>query len=68
MKKDIVAAIVSEIAVATRQPESIVLEAYTQAAATLKSDARIMDYVPLLAARRVREILKTSTGSETTLI
>jgi hypothetical protein len=60
MKKDLMAEIVGEIARATQQPENIVLEAYTQATSTLKRDARIMDFVPLFAAKRVKESLKST--------
>lgn len=59
MTKETAAAleIVREIARTTNQPESLVLAAYDEATLVLKRDARIMDYVPLFAARRVRETM-----------
>ena len=61
MKKEAVVALelVREIARATNQPEALVLAAYDEVTLTLKRDARIMDFVPLFAARRVRETMKT---------
>jgi hypothetical protein len=62
MKKDAAMAleIVRAIAKETNQPEGRVLAAYDEATSALKHDARILDYVPLLAARRVRETMRTS--------
>lgn len=53
----VVLEVVREIARATNQPEGLVLAAYNEATLILKCDARIMDYVPLFAARRVRETM-----------
>jgi transcription initiation factor TFIIIB Brf1 subunit/transcription initiation factor TFIIB len=64
MKRNNVSAIVEEIARSTHHPEAIVAEMYTAVATDLKRDATIMDFVPLLAARRVRENLKLSAEAE----
>ncbi|SPB18204.1 hypothetical protein NOV72_05403 [Caballeronia novacaledonica] len=58
MKKNDVSMIVHEIALATNNSEQLVADLYTAVAMDMKRDARIMDFVPLLAARRVREDLK----------
>lgn len=59
MKKVEVSEIVREIARATHQPESVVSNLYTVVLADMNRDAQIMDVVPLLAAKRVRENLKS---------
>ncbi|MFP6562080.1 DUF3562 domain-containing protein [Paraburkholderia sp. B3] len=53
--------IVQELASSTNQPEQLVSRMYAEALADFRHDARIMDYVPLLAARRVRENLKNAS-------
>jgi hypothetical protein len=59
MKKEAAAlALVRDIAQALNQPEGLVLAAYNEATADLKRDARIHDFVPLFAAKRVRETLR----------
>jgi hypothetical protein len=50
--------IVHEIAVSTDNDEELVSQMYTDALEEYQRDARIMDYVPLFAAKRVRENLK----------
>jgi len=49
--------IVQELAVSTNHPEQLVSQMYTDVLEEFRRDATILDYVPLLAARRVREIL-----------
>ncbi|WP_410699522.1 DUF3562 domain-containing protein, partial [Chryseobacterium sp. SIMBA_028] len=51
--------IVHEIAESTDNAEDLVAQLYANAVEDYKRDARIMDYVPLFAARRVRESLRT---------
>jgi len=53
--------IVHEIAEATDSPEEVVLQMYSDAVQAYQQDARIFDYVPLFAARRVRETLRSRT-------
>ena len=62
MKRDDVVTIVRDIALSTNQPEKLVAQMYTEALAEVSSGARIADYVPLFAARRVRESLKNSSA------
>lgn len=57
MRRNEVLGIIREIALSTNQPEAVVTEMYTIVEADMKRDARIMDFVPLLAAKRVREDL-----------
>jgi len=38
----------------------------SQASENYKRDARVMDYLPLFAAKRVRETLKTRTVADVT--
>jgi hypothetical protein len=59
MKKDDMTTIVQEIARSTKKPEQMVAALYAEALIEYKQGARIVDYVPLLAARRVRENLKS---------
>ena len=54
--------IVQELAFSTNQPEQLVSQMYAEALADFGHEARIMDYVPLLAARRVRESLRTASS------
>jgi len=55
--------IVHEIAESTDAPEEVVSQMYSDAVQAYQSDARILDYVPLFAARRVRETLRARTVS-----
>jgi len=57
--------IVQELAASTHQPEQLVSQMYAEALADFRHDARIMDYVPLMAARRVRENLKNASSQST---
>jgi Protein of unknown function (DUF3562) len=50
--------VVKEIARATNTNEDMVAQMYAQALERYRQDARINDYVPLFAARRVREKLQ----------
>lgn len=59
MKKPELSEIVREIALATNHPEDFVSDMYVGVTANMKHDARIVDFIPLLAAKRVRENLKT---------
>jgi hypothetical protein len=61
MKKDDTATIVHEIALATNQPEKLVAHMYAVALTEYRQGARIVDYVSLFAARRVRECLKNQS-------
>lgn len=54
--------IVQELASSTNQPEELVSQMYAQALADFRLDARIMDYVPVFAARRVREHFKKASS------
>jgi hypothetical protein len=54
--------IVQELASSTNQPEELVSQMYAEALADFRHDARIMDYVPVFAARRVREHLKRASS------
>lgn len=62
MKKVEVAEIVREIAQDTNQPETLVSDLYTAVVADMNRDALFMDFIPLLAARRVRENLKAKSA------
>jgi hypothetical protein len=53
--------IVHEIAESTDNAEELVSKMYADAVEDFKRDATIMDYVPLFAAKRVRESLRTRT-------
>lgn len=48
---------IEEIAQQVAQPVASVMAIYDGEYARLKADARIMDYLPLFAARRTREAL-----------
>ncbi|RKT13975.1 uncharacterized protein DUF3562 [Paraburkholderia sp. RAU2J] len=50
--------VIREIAVLTATPEEIVSQMYAETVQVFRKDARILDYVPLLAAKRVRETLR----------
>lgn len=54
--------IVHEIAESTDSPEEVVSQMYTDAVAAYQRDARILDYVPLFAAKRVRDTLRARSG------
>lgn len=58
MKKDDTMAIVHELAASTNQSEKLVSRLYSEALVEFRKDAKVLDYVPLFAARRVRESLK----------
>ena len=62
MKRDDVATIVRDIALSTNQPEKLVAQMYAVALSEFRQGARITDYVPLFAARRVRESLKNPSA------
>ncbi|MEA3117120.1 MAG: hypothetical protein QOI13_390 [Paraburkholderia sp.] len=49
---------VKEIASATRTPPDVVERMYAQTLEAFTKDARITDYVPILVAKRVRELLR----------
>ena len=51
--------IVHEIAESMDSPEEVVSQMYTDAVADYQREARILDYVPLFAAKRVRETLRS---------
>ncbi|MBP0590566.1 DUF3562 domain-containing protein [Paraburkholderia sp. LEh10] len=51
--------IVHEIAASTDSPEEVVSQMYTDAVEDYQREARILDYVPLFAAKRVRETLRS---------
>ena len=55
--------IVHEIAESTDSPEEVVSQMYSDAVQAYQQDARILDYVPLFAARRVRETLRSRTAT-----
>ncbi|MEX3932279.1 DUF3562 domain-containing protein [Paraburkholderia phymatum] len=54
--------IVHEIAESTDSPEEVVSQMYTDAVEDYEREARILDYVPLFAAKRVRQTLRSRTG------
>jgi hypothetical protein len=54
--------IVHEIAESTDNAEDLVAQMYANAIEDYRRDARIMDYVPLFAAKRVRETLRSRTA------
>ena len=58
MRKNDLPTIVHEISVSTNQPEDVVSDLYVRVVANMKRDARILDFIPMLAARRVREKLR----------
>lgn len=53
-----------EIAESTGNAEDLVSRLYADAVEDYKRDARIMDYVPLFATRRVRETLRTRAATK----
>ncbi|MEI5997387.1 DUF3562 domain-containing protein [Paraburkholderia bengalensis] len=56
------AKIVHEIAESTDSPEEVVSQMYSDALAAYQRDARILDYVPLFAAKRVRDTLRSRSS------
>jgi len=50
--------IVHEIAESTDAPEEVVSQMYTDAVQAYQREARILDYVPLFAAKKVRNELR----------
>ncbi|HEY1216002.1 MAG TPA: DUF3562 domain-containing protein [Bryobacteraceae bacterium] len=50
--------VIHEIAVLTATSEEVVSQMYAETVQVFCRDARIFDYVPLLAAKRVRETLQ----------
>ncbi|CAN7544781.1 DUF3562 domain-containing protein [Trinickia sp. LjRoot230] len=54
--------IVKSIAADTRTPQEIVQRMYAQTWAEYSADARIMDYMSVLVAKRVRETLRDTSG------
>ncbi|PLZ02973.1 hypothetical protein CY652_08655 [Burkholderia sp. WAC0059] len=50
--------IVHDIAAETNTPEETVARIYADTLNSYRSDARILDYVPLFTARKVRETLR----------
>ncbi len=55
--------IVHAIAAETNTPEETVARLYADLLHDYRADARILDYVPLLVARRVRETLRQRPAS-----
>jgi hypothetical protein len=53
--------VVHEIAESTDNDEELVSLMYAEAVDHYRRDARVTDYVPLFAAKRVREALKSRT-------
>ncbi|CAB3797058.1 hypothetical protein LMG28614_04490 [Paraburkholderia ultramafica] len=53
--------VVHEIAASTNTAEETVSKMYAETLEAYKKDARILDYVPLLAAKRVRETLRAAS-------
>ncbi|PXW17639.1 DUF3562 domain-containing protein [Paraburkholderia caballeronis] len=58
MPKQDVQQIVHAIAEETNTPEETVAQFYAEAVDGYRAGARILDYVPLFAARKVREALR----------
>lgn len=54
--------IVKSIAADTRTPPEIVQQMYAQTWAEYSADARIMDYMSVLVAKRVRETLRDTSS------
>jgi hypothetical protein len=53
--------VIHEIAVLTATSEEVVSQMYAETLQVFRKDAQILDYVPLLAAKRVRETLRASS-------
>jgi hypothetical protein len=56
--------VVHEIAVTTHTAEETVSKMYAETIEAYRQDARILDYLPLLAAKRVREALRTMPSAK----
>lgn len=56
------AAIVQELAASMNQPEQLVSRLYAQALDDFGHDAKILDFVPLFAARRARDSLRGASS------
>ncbi|MCG5076183.1 DUF3562 domain-containing protein [Paraburkholderia tagetis] len=54
--------IVHSIAAETNTPEETVARIYADALDTYRADARVLDYVPLFAARKVRATLRQNSA------
>lgn len=55
--------VIHEIAVLTATSEDVVSQMYAETLEAFRKDAQILDYVPLLAAKRVRETLRAASGA-----
>lgn len=53
--------VIHEIAVLTATSEEVVSQMYAETLQVFRKDAQILDYVPLLAAKRVRETLRAAS-------
>jgi hypothetical protein len=53
--------VIHEIAVLTATSEEVVSQMYAETMQVFRKDAQILDYVPLLAAKRVRETLRAAS-------
>jgi hypothetical protein len=54
--------VVKAIAAETNTPAETVSKLYTDTLAEYKASGRILDYMPLLAAKKVRETLRDPSG------
>ncbi|MCP3707168.1 DUF3562 domain-containing protein [Paraburkholderia sp. CNPSo 3274] len=53
--------VIHEIAVLTATSEDVVSQMYAETLQVFRKDAQILDYVPLLAAKRVRDTLRAAS-------
>ncbi|SAK98133.1 hypothetical protein AWB76_07493 [Caballeronia temeraria] len=53
--------VIRVISMSTGTPEDTVAEIYLETVEALRQDARILDFIALLAAKRVREMLQTKS-------
>ncbi|MBB2979768.1 MULTISPECIES: DUF3562 domain-containing protein [Paraburkholderia] len=53
--------VIREIAALTATSEEVVAQMYTEALERFRKDARVFDYIPLLAEKRVREALRIAS-------
>lgn len=58
---------IREIAELTATSEEVVSQMYAETLQVLCRDARIFDYLPLLAAKRVRETLRAASKGQSVL-
>ncbi|CAG9238540.1 conserved hypothetical protein [Paraburkholderia tropica] len=58
MKTQDIQEVIREIAALTATSEDVVAQMYAEAFEAFRKDARVFDYIPLLAAKRVREALR----------